>query len=394
MLVRVREQYEALLSDPMHVASIKSHYESQLFKCTYLFCSHSRRGFETKDERETHVKNHGRPWKCSLPSCDFSAIGYNSKKRRDEHWMKVHLPTARQPQGSGGGFESLDPEEVQPLLFGFIIEDDIQSVQQLRSSPGGKRLKAEVVAAARLIAAQQGSLAMTKLLAPAYETCAPSAIVESALAGQDVDFVKWALSQANQDDCSKFMKVVLGTKSEEIYALWEDYIHNLLLERENLPFHMRLNIPLPLLQLFKRALFTDVKDNLLKESRMKHTLRKLAQGSTTTLELGAILVRIAKSSCSLSLAQEVLELGANVDQRGDFGRDGLTALQAAAKKTTQEAAILMDLLISKGAATIGKHSDGRPGKDIGTEKGAAEIAKWLGMTWDELLDSRRETEVL
>ena len=382
MMVRIQEQYESLATDTGRLAQIQLHYGSRLFKCTYMFCANSRRGFETRGERDMHVQNHGTPWKCSLPNCDFSTIGFSSKKRRDDHWLRLHLPTASELQERGGNFESLDPEEAQPLLFGFIIQEDVQNVQALLSSPGGTNLNAEVIAAARLMAAQQGSLAITQLLAPTNEMYAPDNIVLSALASEDVDFADWALAKAQPNDCAKFINVALGTKSEDVYAVWEKHILDLLEKtRDPVKYPVR-----PTEDLFKKKLYTEIKDNGLKEYRLKHLWRKIPCKYMSPEVLGDILVRIAKASCSLHLAQEVLDLGAPVDYPTNY-KNGITALQAAARKNTQEAALLMQLLISEGASTKGRGIE----IDISILRGPKNIAKWLGMSWDELLEQYPNT---
>ncbi|KAJ5602043.1 hypothetical protein N7510_011577 [Penicillium lagena] len=62
----------------------------------------------------------------------------------------------------------------------------------------------------------------------------------------------------------------------------------------------------------------------------------------------------------------------------------MTALQAAAKKVTKEAAFFMKFLILKGARTSARCKDGSR-KDIGLEKGAQNISQYVGMTWDDLI---------
>lgn len=406
MLVRIQEKYESLLSDSTNRVSIGLHYGSRLFKCTYLFCPHSREGFATLDERNKHVKYHGQPYKCSLPSCDFSAFGFDSKKKRDDHWLNTHVLTAvDQIQASSNDFANLDPEEVQPLLFAFIIEGDNDGVRRLVSSSGGKKLKAEVVASARLMAANQGSLLITRLLAPSTERYLPVDIVKGAVTSEDFDFAAWAIPKAQTDDFPKLMNTILGVKSDEIYTLWEKNIRRLQLQPwqveepahdndegpqnyADFPTLERMPSPEetfdPLDQLFKQALFTKIKGNLLKEARLRHTLSEF-RGEFTSHELGTILVRIAKSSCSLSLAEETLRLGAHINFPQQHGRpEGMTALQSAAKKTTLEAAFFMRFLIRKGASTSARCKDGSI-KDIGLEKGAQNISQHMGMTWDDLI---------
>ncbi|KAH7148334.1 hypothetical protein EDB81DRAFT_792040 [Dactylonectria macrodidyma] len=383
MLVRIQEQHEALTVNPARVASLQSHYGARLFRCRFAFCEHSYRGFQTSGDREDHIKTHGRPWKCSIPNCDFSAIGFSSKATRDRHWLKLHLPNPSDLKTGPDDFENLDVAEAQPILFGLVIDGDADGARRLLSAPGGKQLKAEVIESARSLAAKEGSLALTQLLAPVDETYTPRIIVASAIQSEDVDFAKWAIEMAQPEDCVKIMKVALGSKSEEMYALWEDYLLNMPQMVPGLSKHDDKDL---LEVLFNRTLFTDIKNDPLKEARVKHTLRKLADKMTRPL-LGSLLVNIAKSSCALSLAEELLALGAPIDYPQDFKITGMTALQIAAKKTTREAALLMQYLILNGA-------DPNPMRwryhSIKREKGAVSIAIWVGRTWDELVDAGSE----
>ncbi|KAI5458907.1 hypothetical protein BGZ63DRAFT_389893 [Mariannaea sp. PMI_226] len=370
LLLRIQEQHETLSLDLEHAKTMQTQYGSRLFRCTYLFCEHDYRWFETLKDRNAHINNHGKPWKCSVVNCDFSTIGFSSKARRDKHWLKVHLPA---PSQLTDDFDNLDVTEAQPMLFALVIEDDADGTRRLLSCPGGKKLKPEVIASARGIAAKKGSLAITQILAPENETYAPQPIITSAIRSKDVEFAGWAISKANPEDCVKIMKAALGTNSEEIYTLWEDY----LLESTRLKSWQRL---ITETSIFCRPLFADVKGNPMKEDRIKHTLRKF-EGRMPPSTLGSILLNVARSCCSLSLVQELLALGAPIDYPNSHGGRGMTALHVAAKKTTKEAALLSKYLILKGASTYSKV----PGSyDLGDEKGARGIATWVGMTWEEL----------
>ncbi|KAH6870913.1 hypothetical protein B0T10DRAFT_553562 [Thelonectria olida] len=197
----------AVVLDPAHAASLQSHYGSRLFRCTYAFYEHSYRGFETESDRDAHIKNHGKPWKCSIPNCDFSTIDFSSKARRDKHWLKAHLPVPSQLEAGLNDFKNLDVAEAQPVVF------DHDGARRLLSAPGGRKLKAEVIASARCLAAKEGSLAMTQLLAAADETYTPQIIVISAVQSEDVDFAKWPISKAQPEDCAKIMKIRLGIEA-------------------------------------------------------------------------------------------------------------------------------------------------------------------------------------
>ncbi|KAH7253331.1 hypothetical protein B0J15DRAFT_447743 [Fusarium solani] len=383
MLVRIQEQHEALALNPTRVTSLQSHYGARLFRCRFAFCEHSYRGFQTSRDREDHIKTHGRPWKCTIPNCDFSTIGFSSKATRDNHWLKLHLPNLDQLQTGPNEFDSLDVVEAQPILFFLVAKGDADGVRRLLSAPGGKQLKAEVIDSARCLAAKEGSLALTQLLAPGGETGVPHAIVTSAIQSEDVDFARWAISMAQPLDRVKIMKVALGSKSEEIYTLWEDHLLNVLKGVPGISKHDEKGV---VEIYFNRTLFTGIKNDPLKEARVKHTLRKLADRMTPAL-LGSLLVGIAKSSCSLSLAEELLALGALIDYPQPSRGTGMTALQIAAKKTTKEAALLMQCLILNGAdpdPMTWTHTR------TGRAKGALGIAQYVGRTWDELVEAGDE----
>ncbi|KAF5578807.1 NACHT domain protein [Fusarium subglutinans] len=107
------------------------------------------------------------------------------------------------------------------------------------------------------------------------------------------------------------------------------------------------------------------------------------RGFKTSGELRVLLTSVAKSSCSLPLTKELLALGAPIEFPQDEKGTGLTALHLASKNTSREAALLMRYLILKGAAVQLNTS---PANGIWSGKGAEEMARWVGMTWEELHD--------
>ncbi|KAK6073797.1 NACHT domain protein [Seiridium cupressi] len=380
VLVRIQERYDVLVCEEACVQSIRYHYGPMTFKCKYPFCEHSRRGFKSQADLDTHFKDHGRPWKCNIPSCDFCSIGFSSKKSRDDHWFKYHLPSASQLQNMNDDYENLDPEEAQPTLFALIVEDDTQRVKELMASSGGKKLQADVIAHGRdWGASEHGSLAMTRLLAPPHEEYLPANIVISAFKNQNEEFVRWALTKTRLSDCAKLMKIVLGTTSGEIYALWETHILHTLTAESLVGARTTL-----LEDLFKPSILNSARNDSLKEARLKSLLRN-TRGYVGTDWLGAILLNIAKSSCSAVLAEEVLDLGAPVNYPWGFKKSGPTAIAIVVRKTSEEAARLIGVLVLRGADT----SSRRHRRDLATEKGAEQILTWLGLTWDELNDEYR-----
>ena len=102
--------------------------------------------------------------------------------------------------------------------------------------------------------------------------------------------------------------------------------------------------------------------------------------------LGTALINVASSTCSVKLAEYLVGHGAEVyNRRSD---KCLTALQHAARRTSAAAAEMMKYLLLQGADPEAKSGQAR--LRIHEEKGAKGIAKWLGMSWDELVAKTKE----
>jgi hypothetical protein len=234
---------------------------------------------------------------------------------------------------------------------------------------------------------------MAQLLTLRDEEYIPANLVIVAVEEQDADIVKWTLSKSDPDDVAKFLKPMLDTSSDQDYSLWEEHLvtmqrykmGEIALDKED-----RLDV------VFKQPVFSEVKDDSVKEARVKHTWRVLSEIWIPD-SISAALVRLAKSTCSISLAKELIELGADLGYPLNHHRNngGMTALRLAAKKKSKEAALFMRFLLSQGVnPTEERHRQhGYAYFEIGNERGAKEISKWLGVTWDELVESNREYKI-
>ena len=106
--------------------------------------------------------------------------------------------------------------------------------------------------------------------------------------------------------------------------------------------------------------------------------------------LGTLLLRVARSSCSVILADHLLQLGAPINFCSSGRAIGQTPLYVASKKTSVEAAFFMKFLILNGADTV--VSINRTVTHISEEKGAAKIAEKVGLTWSELEEMYKKSE--
>ncbi|KAB8210959.1 NACHT domain protein [Aspergillus parasiticus] len=386
MLLRIQKLYEGLIRDSSVSRDMESHYGPRLFKCTYLFCTFSRQGFETKEDRDKHVTHHERPCKCPVPNCIYYTLGFNTQGRCNEHLAQFHAP-----KFNTADLAHLDAEDIQPLLFTSTIDGDLENVRRLIASPGGKNLKPEVLTSARLIAAEKGSLGITKLLAPPDEVDVPQEIVKAAVKSQDAECAQWAISNAGPSYDHKLMMVMLDTKSEQIYRMWEEsIIDNIRKNPERRSktttiSYKRLPASSLIDKIFRAPVFSDINGSVLKETRLQHTLEVLREHLEPFM-LGTILVRLASSSCTLSIAKQLLSYGAPMDHPwrtytwdriSISAGSGMTALQRAAKKTTQDAALLMQLLVLRGAETDWRGIEDKPG--------AKKIGEFIGVEWADLL---------
>jgi hypothetical protein len=107
------------------------------------------------------------------------------------------------------------------------------------------------------------------------------------------------------------------------------------------------------------------------------------------------LKTVAELEFSVMLATYLLEQGADVNHRpSDTHR---TALQRAAKYSSAEGAEMIRFLLLNGADPEADQQDtkshngttARQGKKIRDEEGAKGIHRWLGMTWDELVEETK-----
>jgi ankyrin repeat protein len=102
------------------------------------------------------------------------------------------------------------------------------------------------------------------------------------------------------------------------------------------------------------------------------------------------LRNVAEFSCSITLAAYLLEHGADINGRPS--KTQKTALHRAAGNTSAEGAEMIRFLLLNGAnPEVGQDTYEKPSsalvvKRVREEQGAKGIHRWLGKTWDELVE--------
>jgi hypothetical protein len=331
------------------------------------------------------MKYHDRPWKCSVEDCEFAEGGFLSRKMRDDHLDKYHTERAtREPKYPSPS----DPDEVQPLLFDLVQADEVDAVRELLPvyvtlEPS---IQKELLGAAACSASPAMIDVLRSLRPRLIVQSFPEDLLEKAMEGANVDTFKHLLGDSEASSNSyrtHLTPLVVASGSESLVELWKPYLDvqsfGLTGERGN---GDRRNLMVGSIGA------TEGDPN--KESCLISLWEILrSDGVFTKDKLGIALSYVAKSTYSVSLAEYLINLGADVN----FVANSYTAptpLRYAARHDSAAAADLMRFLLLQGADPELKPKPMKVYKKIQDEKGPRGIAKWLGMSWDELLVQTRE----
>lgn len=431
-----------------HCETLRRHYGTRIFKCWYPSCSLSRRGFTTSKDCETHVKcdNHSRAWKCSVQGCPYTVIGFSTFRDAHSHWETRHRIPKSSPVHT---IQAELSAEVQVLLFELTKSGDVEGIQRL----------VPVIAAhdwdvgpAIMLAAARGSLPIVEVLTDWSSSWPEDAdFYKAIMRGENPDMLLWFLEKTcctrltSTNQCQWLAGEAVATTSPDMYAVWESFF----LDPDRglnfaYPYYAgdpnwkvsnngTLEWPRSVRErclssvLFSSSTFVAAKKNILFEVRLVHTWHKLindvlgGKALNRTFLGRALLCLVRLSNPSITLATELLRLGAPIDfprgiasnavfgssskssleqqheekflilQREEFiGRrinshkrqKGLTILHSAARRTSQQAAELVRLLLEQGA----EPEYGWRGTKPATEPGVAVLQKWIGETWEELVE--------
>ncbi|KAH0562186.1 hypothetical protein GP486_003120 [Trichoglossum hirsutum] len=345
--IRIYGKFEEMLCPELgHTANcdcsrLQSHYGTCLFRCG-------------------HAKLHDRPFKCTAPTCTFATIGFQSQTQLQKHWARCHhdaTPNVNQP------IDDPDDNEVQPLLFDLVTMGKVDEVKCLLPRFG--ELTPEAKRDLVKLAAFTGPLAMVKLLAEVtfYPEFKGREVLAESMKGENMEVMNWATPKCEDFDLHIVHRAAMDS-SADVFEHWKKHFSggtkccalSVISSIKNPAHEMRLSA-------------------LWKE--------RASSGELSLVDLGGALVAVALTSCSVALAKTLLECGADINFK--FNRVALTPLHIAAAKSTAAAAKLMRFLLLSGADPNVSSTIGRRGRSPSMERGARNISKWLGMTWDQLV---------
>lgn len=381
----------------------------------------NRHGFSTEEERQEHVKNHARPWKCSRSNCEFAVIGFNSTQALRQHLSKCF----ERNNSVSAPVASMEEEELQALLFEAVHQEKIGQLRQLLSHAIVERYRCaettdetrslwrRIVRDLEAFAAQKGSLTMLEMVRSGFGTAQEpldngEIAVESVKSGHQEIF-DWALARASYRDgetlllhrwYSALARQVLAEEHEGIYARWEDYLFIPEFERNvrRMPRSTCFEGLLPDYEktgiVFSAPAFNAVQGDHALETRLIRTWSRFAdRGDLNPGILGYALRFLARSSLSLTLGRELVRLGASVnfphettlvlvngETRQRPRASGKSVLQHAVLGSTAEAAQFVQFLLQHGADPF----TGKRGVVV-PERGREMIESHLGLSWEDLL---------
>ena len=308
-----------------------------------------------------------------------------------------HLESHRQEDCPNALTTRLNPDldEVQPLLFDLVRSDDVETVKRLL--PHLQGLGYIIQRELGTLAAYSGSAAMLDLMCQGRNLIFTSErlleLVTASIDAQNMETLKWLLSgdtgkgarYRSVGDYQQYSKIL----SHSIITGSVDVLEQIE------PYFIRMceathggSAPAASILLAKGV----VKATERSPAREKFllglwdtVLNKATPWSTRSIKLylGDALGYVAETTCSVSLARALLQHGANIDARRSDA--SCTPLHRAVRQNSTKAAEFTRFLLHQGANPKSIHTFGGVARSVGDEVGAREIAKWLGISWDELV---------
>ena len=391
--------------------ALERHYGTRLYKCIFLTCTYRRAGFSSPKECEDHINHHNRAYKCRISTCDFAQLGFLNQGDEYEHFNKHHNHTPATYLDS----IPQDIDELRLHLFDLIASQQTTKLQEIsllafHHLASTSQTRYEDFTEMANIAASVGSLPIVRLIIQFlkgeptvvcnYHWEDLKSLLQSCIRGGNPEVVRYLLSElilcANKrgmwfyiDHTHAMIEIIKspflegGAAMRDVYMELIPQNHQVVDQLFDKGYLLKVASQNPMQEVY----FLEIWRALLQTGQVKHRVVDNA------------LVQVGQWGGSLEQARLLIEIGgADVNHRRlaswrheqedsqypKTGR-GRTALHWAARNTSGEAARLMKFLMEKGADPELAWAGVKPGQ----EKGAKEISRHLGMTWEELVDSTK-----
>lgn len=300
---------------------------------------------------------------------------------RDEHLDSGHQDAKSQAQL----FPS-DPDidEIQPLFFDLIRLDKVEAVKSILHH--FKMLHVLVREELEHLVAFSGSTSMAEVVCNCDHS---TVLLVNSIKGMNFETFRWLLSKNNMTGlkyssvASSVLQELVISGSLEMFQECEKYLIDSSSTRILGGTDNSVD-PSMSRRVIKATAGDPVRENFLLSLWAALDMRiptALTSKFKTEYNPDTALVNVARTTCSIVLAKALLQYGASAN----FKQSGYcpSPLNYAARQSSPQAAELMKLLLYHGADP--ELQAGRSKLKISEEKGAKKIAKWLGMSWDELV---------
>jgi len=316
---------------------------------------------------------------------------------RDQHWEHCHNEQTSTTQIP----ENIDEDEVLPLLFDLVRSDKVILFKSLL--PQSITLSGKAKDELFNFSMEYGSPAILDLLKSVFYFEIHEHIAgktyplidkgfAAAIRGNNTETFQHLLLIAGRNWYSIILPEILKSKSEEFRLGWET---NVDAESEywsrRLEKMPRRDSKAPFGSRYTRSSLLRVsKADPNNEAFILLVWEKLNLAkSLSQVYLGDALVNVAATCCSEKMAKYLINAGAPVNHRRSSHY--LTSLHHAVMHNTPEAAKLVKYLLGKGADPAAFFTSapkkGSMIRRIRDEAGAKDISKWLGMSWDDLVEN-------
>ncbi|OJJ95991.1 hypothetical protein ASPACDRAFT_35337 [Aspergillus aculeatus ATCC 16872] len=348
----------------------------QPYKCGYLNCPFQRRGFESIAIQKRHEAEHTRVWKCSVSGCEYERTGFLSVNMRDQHAIKAH----RKPYDSNDILHDshMSPEDEVEFILDLIRSNDVEAINSLPLT------KLKAIFGHR----SDDSYSLGRILGRFGSTSTVGVLLQFA---ELLPTYSGAIQASNTD----LLNWLIDAKAIDKWPGYVAYVCRHFARCDSAEMHD-----------FGRRWFAMIRDVEGQEPYMLFdaVTNKYVIGATASkpgredflvslwdtvwlnikpVAISRALKNVAKTSCSLRLGQTLIQHGASVNE---IVKGRPSALEHATRKSTAQNAEFAKFLLFHGANP--QHTSVL-GIKISDQIGAKRISRWLGVSWDDLIDQAR-----
>lgn len=364
--------------------NLRNIYGSSIYKCDRPGCPAFRTGFDTRSKRDGHKQRHTRPFKCQNSECPFADLGFATKTSLESHLAKNHGQSLHiVPAAALGQASASSEEELQAILIDAVRENDLSTI---RSEASAVRKH------------------ILDLLLSAYQGRSSDAMIQHLFGEIPPDFKISSMPENRYRElalCNEILRASIEYRGDNMFRMSSQLLitwfeasgHEketvlILMGRarradllEMVVSTLRKSIPSFVGHGFEKELFVSVipgQPDKLAETLALECLERIKP--YVSRHSDRLLLAVAGGCCSVAIAEFLCAQGAQVDCV--FG--GSRPILSAAKQTSLEAAKFMEFLLKKGAKPMGEFK----GKNLSDLPGPRNIHKWIGITWEELVEAQ------